>query len=376
MSLTIMALNFLKTGTFWAVASVAFALLTAASGFLSTKYFRRADAKKTDKNHLENLDWHQLNNELNTSIQNLSQEINTISKEVKEISLTNKDLTERSNTLASLNKQLNETTVKLGIINKEIGMSNSDLTTRNSRLISDVKAINTGGNSFPRPELGMMNFYEEGLHFKGARFQLPVTIRNVGDFNMEDFRVRGFQTKDFTQSNATFLWADLQAAGLNIPGHYTPSNNPFFTLGMSQVSEKARLTQADFDTDLFKPGQSYQFELEFKEPIGNYGINLFIETKYRDYLILIRVLHPDSTEHAIQWCYRTLQIEKGKLRQVEMITNPALPRYPLTSIEAEAFNQYFEKPMPDAWFINGKNFDYETPQWPSFSDDVNDSPRK
>lgn len=168
---------------------------------------------------------------------------------------------------------------------KSLGESNQSLISQNLKLSETIKNLNTGGSGFINISSLQIRSYEEYLEPTDNVLDLQFTLFNNGNYAFDNLKIRAFKLMDYLSTDPTVLYHDLLSSKLNIYNPLANSNSPIW---MPKPNEN-HLPELDYNQEVFKPGQAVSLgPIKFKKDFNYFGINLFIETKRQDFIMLIR----------------------------------------------------------------------------------------
>lgn len=310
-------------------------LLAGIAASVATFYSTKQDSKQKDR--IE--DYGKLNTKLSQNIESLSINNQKISSSVLDLSKLNNELTDELNKIALENLRITEENNKLSQHTKILSEKILDLS-------SFVRDLNTGGSSYLDLRHASLMVFQDNVQIDGDKLHLYFTLSNVGEFALDNVKIKGYSSLDFSKIDPVFLWTQLSLSGLNIHSRFA-SMKSISDSSLQQSNES--IINSYFD--VFKPGQSEQFgPIKFKIPFEYFGINLFIETKRQDWIILIRFYKPISSSQPFTFqASRILKMTGTGLQDIKTEIDQGFP------LNAKGKIDWFSSELPDQWFTPKTN---------------------
>ena len=269
-----------------------------------------------------------------------------LGEKTNDLSTSIESLGKINNALAQGTRQVIEENNKLAQTSINLASQNSSLAKKIIDLTETVRDLNTGGSSYPDFRNVHTTMYEKGVNAQGIRLDLSLEMYNKGSFAIDNLRLKAYGEMDYSKIDPSVLWMQLSTSGLNIHSRFAHFRN----LDQSILSQNfPSLKDAQFE--VFKPGQSELLgPVRFKVPFKFYGINLFVESKRQDWIILIRFFRPDpeGSPFTLQ-AYRIMRMTGEGLEDIYPHSDPGFPRNENGQI------QWFKSELPDLWFAHGKS---------------------
>lgn len=310
-------------------------------------------------------DYGKLNNALSNSIKELGEKNNEITKNIQALTEQNKkqideniklskiskhiieNVEQLSKSSAELSKQVNENiqqNIFLSNENQKLIKNNNELNEKIFSLNKAIKDLNTGGSSYPQMRHCQITLYHDG-HILGHRLHLSLEMYNTGEYPLDNIKIRGYQLIDFRKTDPTFLWTELSMSGLNIHSRFANFGGFFKEL----YNEKNHpVISSDFE--VLKPGQRVNFDpFFFKESFEYYGINIFVESKRQDWIILLRLYRPNnSTDPFAFQAHKIMRVGANGLENISEYIDSGF------STGENNKHIWFNTDLPKEWFSNNK----------------------
>ncbi|MGG6230371.1 bZIP transcription factor [Tenacibaculum sp. SDUM215027] len=220
---------------------------------------------------------------------------------------------------------------------EDLSEKNKELGVENSKLLQEVRNLNTGGDGFLDLRNSSVTLYQDGVQKNGYVLDLFMPIFNNGDYTFDNVKIKAFESKDFLNAEPVFLWTDLSSSGLNIKSRFPKSD---------VQKSKTYLKNLDFQADTVKPKQSILLgPIRFRQDFEYYGVNLFIESRRQDWLILVRFQRPkDKKQPFVNQIYRILKITSEGLEEIYQTELHSFPKF------ENGKTKWFKSEMPESWF--------------------------
>jgi hypothetical protein len=172
----------------------------------------------------------------------------------------------------------------------------------------------TGGSSYPDLTHSQITLFEKGVQASGDKLHLSFDIYNTGEYPLDNLKIRGYQVKDFRSVAPVFLWTELSLSGLNIRSRFSNTNKNF-----NESFNRQNLPVISSDYDVFKANQRVSIGIiPFKEEFEYYGINLFIESKRQDWIILLRLYRPINSKEQITYqAHKIMKVTSSGLENID-----------------------------------------------------------